>query len=195
MSGPNGHNPMQWKCEKQGCFNQKKRPKIEVFSDCFPGAINFGDVDAEVEINGYSLRMEWKSYVGTLPKGQSIMFERKTRYGLDTVICVCGDAESMSVTHYGMFFRGRWHGWLEGDMDALRGRIKGWVQWAASEPPSMTIAGIMRCVAHHFKIRDILNYMGNEIDRKERSLQARELKLMARQAGDRSAPLATGTDG
>lgn len=32
----NGANPMRWDCTTQGCFNLKKRPKVEVFADCLP---------------------------------------------------------------------------------------------------------------------------------------------------------------
>ena len=48
-----GYNPMRWDCEKSGCFNVKCRPKIEVFAECFPGRINFGDMDGRVELGGY----------------------------------------------------------------------------------------------------------------------------------------------
>ncbi|MAG24660.1 hypothetical protein CMI47_03685 [Candidatus Pacearchaeota archaeon] len=56
-----GFNPMRWDCQTQGCFNKKCRPKIEVFAECFPRRINFGDVDGSIEINGYELKLEWKN--------------------------------------------------------------------------------------------------------------------------------------
>ena len=37
MIRADGYNPLRWDCERQGCFNLKRRPKIEVFADCFPG--------------------------------------------------------------------------------------------------------------------------------------------------------------
>ena len=40
MMEANGYNPLRWDCERQGCFNLKRRPKIEVFADCFPGRIS-----------------------------------------------------------------------------------------------------------------------------------------------------------
>ena len=61
VSFAKGYNPLRWDCEKRGCFNIKRRPKIEVFHKCFPGNINFGDVDGIVEINGRGLMLEWKS--------------------------------------------------------------------------------------------------------------------------------------
>ncbi len=171
MTAANGFNPMRYDCEKSGCFNHKRRPKIEVFSDCFPGKISFGDVDAEVEINGYSLRLEWKSHTGDLPRGQSIMFERKTRYGIDTVICVCGDAETMAVSQIGMFWQGRWNGWQNADLEHLKQRIEGWATWAGKEPPTASIAGIMKCVMRQFGMRDVWAFFGHEIERREQALE------------------------
>jgi len=55
MISANGYNPLRWDCQKRGCFNLKRRPKIEIFAECFPGRINFGDVDGIVEINGNAL--------------------------------------------------------------------------------------------------------------------------------------------
>ena len=72
-NNPAGFNPLRWDCDHQGCFNKLKRPKIEVFADCFPGRINFGDVDGIVEINGYLLILEWKPERIELSRGQGIM--------------------------------------------------------------------------------------------------------------------------
>ena len=46
MTTANGANPLRWDCAKRGCFNEKKRPKIEVFAECFPGRISFGKIIA-----------------------------------------------------------------------------------------------------------------------------------------------------
>jgi metallo-beta-lactamase family protein len=64
MSRDNGFNPMRWDCAEQGCFNHKKRPKIELFADCLPGRIAFSDIDAIAEINGNLLLLEWKDPFG-----------------------------------------------------------------------------------------------------------------------------------
>ena len=61
MSLANGYNPLRWDCLRRGCFNLKRRPKIEVFADCFPGRINFGDVDGIVEISGNALLLDGKA--------------------------------------------------------------------------------------------------------------------------------------
>ena len=73
-----GFNPMRWDCGRSGCFNQKRRPKIEIFADCLPGRIGFTDVDATVEINRHFLFLEFKAGPH-LPTGQRIYFEQLTR--------------------------------------------------------------------------------------------------------------------
>jgi len=77
MSPDNGANPMRWDCRTQGCFNLKKRPKIERFADCLPGRIALTDVDGVTELCGNVLYLEWKSHQG-LGDGQRILFERLT---------------------------------------------------------------------------------------------------------------------
>lgn len=125
-----GYNPMRWDCSKRGCFNVKQRPKIEMFHDCFPGKISFGDVDAIVEINGFGLMLEWKSAPMVIAGGQKIMHERLTVNGTLSVICVAGNAETMEVTHRGIFYNGRWHGWRESNFEALKDAVKRWAVWA-----------------------------------------------------------------
>jgi len=171
MSAVNGYNPMRYSCENQGCFNTKCRPKIEVFADCFPGRINFGDVDAEVEINGYSLRIEWKSHTGNIPTGQRIMFTRKTQFGIDTVICVCGNAETMEVHSIGAFAGGEWRDWRPSSLDDLKFRIANWVKWAEKQPPMTTIAGIMRCITRKFSRQDIMNFIASDVARMEQHIK------------------------
>ena len=123
----NGYNPIRWNCEKDGCFNIKRRPKIEQFADCFPGRINFGDIDGLVEMNHKGLFLEWKGYVGSLPKGQQITHERLTADGRLSTLCVVGDAETMECTHYGFFFKGKWHDYKEASLEDIKQFIKRWV--------------------------------------------------------------------
>jgi hypothetical protein len=52
MTAALGYNPLRLDCAAQGCFNLKRRSNIELFADCFPGRISFGDVDGIVEIGG-----------------------------------------------------------------------------------------------------------------------------------------------
>lgn len=132
MSSDNGFNPMRWDCEKQGCFNKKCRPKIEIFSDCFPGRISFGDGDGEVEINGKGLFLEWKSMSPNLPTGQRIMFERLTQTGLLTWIVILGNPETMEVRQVCSFDRGIQSPWVTTNLQGAKEIIKKWVNNAIS---------------------------------------------------------------
>lgn len=126
----NGHNPMRWDCERRGCFNKHRRPKIEVFHDCFPGKISFGDVDAIVEINGYGLILEWKTDCDTLPTGQRIMYRRLTKDKTLSVIVVCGDAETMEVEAVSTVFAGEINPFQSCDLAGLKRGIAWWVKKA-----------------------------------------------------------------
>ena len=133
---PSGHNPMRWDCERQGCFNKKRRPKIEQFADLWPGRISMGDVDGIVEINGHVLMLEWKTNRKDLPLGQSIMYERLSMAPdcLVCVFCVDGDAEHMIVSRVKVFFNRQEQEWQSATMETLRSRMRGWALWAMKQP-------------------------------------------------------------
>jgi len=133
VSSANGANPLRWDCEKRGCFNKKKRPKIEMFADCLPGRCAFSDIDAIAEVNGNFLIQEWKGG-GGLPTGQRIMFERMTSSSPVCVFVVEGNAESMTVTHMTRIWRGVIHAREPSSMESLRGRIAAWAKWAGRSP-------------------------------------------------------------
>ena len=131
-SSANGFNPIRWDCDNgRNCFNKKMRPKIEVFSECFPGRINFGDVDAIVEINGFGLMLEWKTNTNKAKTGQRIMYERLTKSKLLTVLLVVGDAETMQVSHMGVFYNGKQSELIEATLDDVKKKIKAWVKWVS----------------------------------------------------------------
>ncbi len=96
MSG----NPMRWNCSREGCFNTKKRPKIEVFAECFGRGINFGDLDMVVERNGHILFGEWKPPSGSIEIAQRILHERLAVLPRCTVLTIFGDAETMQVRSF-----------------------------------------------------------------------------------------------
>jgi hypothetical protein len=134
---PQGANPLRWDCARQGCFNRKRRPKIEVFAECFPGRINFGDVDGIVEIGGNAMLLEWKSEARELPTGQRILYERLTRSGMCSAMIVVGDAETMLVGATSIFDHGiRYppHGYEPADLDCIKGRLAAWSRWAGQHP-------------------------------------------------------------
>jgi hypothetical protein len=123
-----GFNPMRWNCETSGCFNTKRRPKIEVFADCFPSRINFGDVDGLVEYGSFCL-LEWKGEGGSLRTGQRISFEQFTRQPGNIVFVVDGNAETMEVTRYSIFWAGSHQTAIDANLDELKERIKAWVRY------------------------------------------------------------------
>lgn len=126
----NGSNPMRWDCDKRGCFNVERRPKIEVFCDCFPGNISFGDVDGIVEINGHGLMLEWKTETNKPKTGQRIMYERLTKNELITVLLVVGNAKTMEVSHMGLFYKGKQTALKPASLTDVKNKIKKWVEWA-----------------------------------------------------------------
>lgn len=129
-----GYNPMRYDCETSGCFNKVKRPKIEVFSDCFPGRINFGDVDAEVEINGHFLQLEWKPAKVEMATGQHIKFKRYTQQPGWAVIVVAGCAETMEIEAFRVYSAGQLYPWVGGDLAALKVVICRWVTKSRANP-------------------------------------------------------------
>ncbi len=120
---------MRWDCERQGCFNLKKRPKIEQLVDCLPDKIAFTDVDGLVEVNSNFLFIEWKSHrdIGT---GQRILFERLTWSCPATVFIVEGDAETMAIESMAIAWKGTIGEHTVSDIDMLRNKIREWVEWA-----------------------------------------------------------------
>ena len=124
-----GFNPMRWDCTERGCFNVKRRPKIEAFAKCFPRRISFGDVDGLVELGGCFCLLEWKGQGGALTKGQRWSFEAFTRIPGNVVFLVDGDAEHMMVERYALFWKGRYVAAVPATLDELRERIRTWVRW------------------------------------------------------------------
>ena len=123
-------NPMRWDCKVKGCFNKLMRPKLEVFAECLPRTCQFTDVDGLVEINGKGLLLEWKHWPMRIPTGQRIAFERLTRGGLLSVICMAGDAATMEVTHMAFWFDGKFDNWDLATLDEAKQEIRKWVAWA-----------------------------------------------------------------
>lgn len=132
VAGSHGRNPMRYDCQSKGCFNLKRRPKIEEFAESLPGRIAFSDVDAITEVAGHFLLLEWKSYQGELPIGQRIMFERMTSNTARrfTVLIVVGDAETMEVESIALIFGGRNRGFESSSLEDVKERIAKWAAWA-----------------------------------------------------------------
>ncbi len=125
-----GYNEMQWNCENRGCFNLKCRPKIELFSDCFPNKISFGDIDGIVEISSNSLMIEWKSNKYSFKTAQDIMYKRLTKNEKFTVFLIVGNAETMEISHMGMYVSGKFLGLKPANFDYVHRYIERWAKWA-----------------------------------------------------------------
>lgn len=128
-----GYNPLRWDCEKRGCFNKKYRPKIEEFADCFPNNIGVSDIDGIVEIEGHFLIQEWKSFIGDIPTGQKIMFERMTRNKNFTVVIIAGDAATMEIFAIKAFRDGKQSDWHSCSLEELKGKMRHWVTRVKTE--------------------------------------------------------------
>ena len=126
-------NPLRWDCERRGCFNVKKRPKIEQFAECLPGAIAMGDVDGIVEIKGRVLLLEWKEAL-PVSTGQRILYERMTANLAVHVLVVIGDPETMATSMYAIFNAGRMTKWRSGTLDDVKGVIRRWAAFADQQP-------------------------------------------------------------
>jgi len=98
-----------------------------------------GDIDWEVELNGYHIRMEWKSEPTDIPKGQLLTFVSMLEVPnwKNTVICVAGDPLLMRVTHT-MLFRElrdiRCAQWVSHDLVWLEELFTRWALWARRRP-------------------------------------------------------------
>ena len=123
---------LRWDCDAQGCFNKKKRPKIEVFGECFPGNITMGDVDGIVEINGYFIMLEWKPSIN-LSVGQKLMYQRISSVGF-YVMVVVGDAETMDVHFFSEFWNGKQCPFQKADLAKVKARMKKWVDYVRKQP-------------------------------------------------------------
>lgn len=129
----NGFNPLRYDCEKQGCFNKKRRPKIEQFVDCLPGKIAFTDIDAACEINGHQLWLEFKTFESDLNRGQHLLFINQTSVLTkkeNAVFVVVGDAETMEIESVKVYRRGESTGFFACDLIELKRIIRAWADRA-----------------------------------------------------------------
>jgi hypothetical protein len=141
---PPGYNPIRYNCEKQGCFNKHCRPKIEVFAGCFPGRINFGDIDACVELNEWFLFLEWKRQRHDFGGAQRKVFQRLTKANSQiSAVVVCGDPLTMQIDEISVIKNGEQSGWTDCSLQKLQASFDRWAhrvapdRWAASDRPFM----------------------------------------------------------
>ena len=112
MEPADGYNPMRWNCDLKGCFQEKGKPKIERFHECFPGKVNFSDIDGITELGGSLLVLEWKAPGDKLLKSQRLIWEALTRqcgnHGRreNLAVIVWGDTETTEPEKYATIYRG-----------------------------------------------------------------------------------------
>lgn len=132
-----GFRPFNWNCHDGGrgenCFNLKRRPKFGVFYDCFPGRISFTDVDGLVEISGCFCLLEWKGDGGSIKRGQERSYIQFTRWGGNIVFVVNGDAETMVVRDYCIFWDGKRLPTVPADLNGVKARLRKWADWVQRE--------------------------------------------------------------
>ena len=129
----NGYNPMLWDFQRQGCFNKKKRPKIEMLSECLPGKIAVSDIDGIIEISGNFLVLEFKEH-NHIPRGQQILFQRMTRNKPFFVLIIEADVETMTVYGVNYVADGKIEPQREMDLAGLKKAIAEWSEWAQKNP-------------------------------------------------------------
>ncbi len=135
MNRPPGYNPMTWDCNKKGCFNIKRRPKLELFAGCFPRRTNFGDVDGLIELNGAFALLEWKGDNAAIRAGQAMSMRAFTLLDhRNVVFIVNGDAETMDVTQYALCHHGKINDFAQANLDDVCMRMHGWAEWACATP-------------------------------------------------------------
>jgi hypothetical protein len=120
--------------ENKLCYLDTKCAKLEIFDECFQRGIGFGDVDGCVERGGHFLYLEWKPAPIEFSEGQRTTFERRTRKGESTYICIAGNVESTEVTHVGFFVLGKFSGWEKATLDSVKTSIKNWFKHINSLP-------------------------------------------------------------
>ena len=131
---------MRWNCLEHGCFNHKKRVKFASLAECFPGRINFSDVDGIVEIAGHALLLEMKEAPQPLQTGQRLLYQRLTQSDALWVLLIAGDARQMVLTHQAYVRRGVVSEWKSADLQSVNDWIARWAAWAQNNPASVGAA-------------------------------------------------------
>jgi hypothetical protein len=129
-------NEMRWDCKRQECFNVKKRPKLEVFSDCFDGKISMGDLDGIVEIAGNFLCVDFKASISRIGEydGQVRMLKRMSTIPGWSVAFIECDAETMVCSAIRWVVDGEMQGTEAIDTDGVKALFASWCEYAKMHP-------------------------------------------------------------
>lgn len=132
-SGLNGHNPLRYHCwERDACYVEHMKARIEMFAECFPGKIAFTDIDYRVEINRHFLEMEFKRPGEILRTGQRIAFQGLTALLPKSYLVLIVEAEPRAdiVYNYVAIRNGVVSERRSCDLDGLKQRVSEWAAWA-----------------------------------------------------------------
>ncbi len=124
------------KCPER--FLQAKMPQVYGWlRGAFPRNILPTDVDGEVEINGYFLRLEFKHESalrnGRVPKGQLMCFKSLIETGKFTVMLI-GTDEIGTVNCYELWTRNRIWKLADVSPSELKEKMAKWSAWAEKQP-------------------------------------------------------------
>lgn len=94
-------------CETHGCYVKEQTPDWGFLDSSFSNKIRVGDIDGIVEANGHLLILEWKGFIGEVPTGQRIMFEKITAINNIIVFVVSGDPVETVPSHIKVYSNGK----------------------------------------------------------------------------------------
>ena len=119
-------------------FLISKMPQIYGWlKGAFPRGILPTDIDGEVEINSFFLRLEFKHESsirnGRIPVGQRIALEALLKTGRFTVVLIGTDDRGMPTCRETWTSLGKRSKLIECDYDSLREHFSKWADWAGSQ--------------------------------------------------------------
>jgi hypothetical protein len=132
-----------------GCFNSGiKRPELFIISKmpqlfgwlkgAFPRGILPTDIDGEVELNGFFLRMEFKHESalrnGRIPKGQHMAMKRLLETGRFTVVFIGTDNKGEAVCYEAWTSKGM-RPLINCNQNEIYSFCSRWAAWAQDNTP------------------------------------------------------------
>ena len=103
----------------KGCWD------LSVYDDCFPRRNRLADVDGSIELNGFTLHVEYKESKWSMNQGQVIKAIRQAKYSNITTIFVFG--KTNQPTSYLLFTpKDLQPDYIECDQESLNAVFKRW---------------------------------------------------------------------
>lgn len=106
---------------------------LSLFDNCFKGSNRLGDIDASIELNSYTLHVEFKGAKGGMNKGQVLKALRQAKYTGIVTLFVFGKRNSPDA--YLMIepedsekgFKSS--GYIKGNLEDVQNVILEWAKW------------------------------------------------------------------